>query len=171
MADIMLQGGVVLDGLGFLSEADAKDVVLKECPKGDAFEVFLDIMLLFCCDPVYFPAMGWEKFTRSKEDDYTSTTRKVVLSYYQTHCAWYAEGKLVTSGMVLATFKDAKKWNGRSGMDGQCHKLKTLAAMSAKTAKTWVRDKLPSNGKLAHLALKMIEHSIEWIHTVHKHLD
>ena len=115
--------------------------------------------------------MGWEMFTRSMEDDYFPTARKVVLSYYQTHWAWYAEGKLVMPGQVLAAFKDAKKWNGRSGMDGQRHEIKTLAVMLAKIAKTWVKDKLPGSGKLAPLALKMIKHSVEWIHTIHKHLD
>ncbi len=171
MANIALQGGVMLDGLGFSSEAHAKDMVLKECPKGDAFEVFWDIMPLFCCNPAYVPATGWEKFTRSMEDDYSPTTCKVVLSYYQTHCAWYVEGKPVMPGKVLAAFKDTKKWNGRSDMDGQCHKIKTSAAMSAKIAKTWVGDKLPSNSKLVPLVLKMTEHFIERIHTVHKHLD
>jgi hypothetical protein len=38
-ADIVAQGGVVLDGLGFVSEAQVKMVVLEECPEGDAFEV------------------------------------------------------------------------------------------------------------------------------------
>jgi hypothetical protein len=56
-------------------------------------------------------------------------------------------------------------------MDGRHHEIETSAAMLAEIAKTWVGDKLPSNGRLAPLALKMIERSVEWIHTVHKHLD
>jgi hypothetical protein len=43
--------------------------------------------------------------------------------------------------------------------------------MLAKIAKTWVGDKLPGNGKLAPLALKLVERSVEWIHTVHKHFN
>jgi hypothetical protein len=68
-------------------------------------------------------------------------------------------------------FKDADKWNGLSGMDGRRHKIETSAATSAEIAKMWVTDKLPSDGKLAPLALKMIDRMVEWIHTVHKHLD
>jgi hypothetical protein len=34
-----------------------------------------------------------------------------------------------------------------------------------------VTDKLPSDGKLAPLAFKMIDRMVEWVHTVHKHLD
>ena len=30
---------------------------------------------------------------------------------------------------------------------------------------------LPEDGKLAPLVLKMIERTVDWIHTVHKHLD
>ena len=56
-------------------------------------------------------------------------------------------------------------------MDGQCHNIETSAGNSANIAKMWVANKLPANGKLALLALKMIEKMVEWIHTVHKHLD
>ena len=38
---LVSHGGVVLDGLVFSSEAQVKEVVMKECPMGDAFEVFL----------------------------------------------------------------------------------------------------------------------------------
>ncbi len=58
-----------------------------------------------------------------------------------------------------------------SGLDGRRHEIEVLATMSADIAKIWVRDKLPPEGKLAPLALKMIEKTVEWIHTVHKHLD
>ncbi len=109
--------------------------------------------------------------TRAMEEDYSPTARKVVASYYQAHCAWYAEGKQVVPGKVLAAFKDAEKWNGGSGMDGPCHKIKMSAATSGEIAKTWVGDKLPEDGKLAPLVLKMIERTVDWIHTVHKHLD
>ncbi len=48
----------MLDGLGFSSKAQVKLVVLEECPEGDAFKVFLDLMSLFCWDPVYIPVTG-----------------------------------------------------------------------------------------------------------------
>ena len=44
-------------------------------------------------------------------------------------------------------------------------------ATSAEIAKMWVSNKLPSDGRLAPLALKMINRIVEWIHTVNKHLD
>ncbi len=115
--------------------------------------------------------MGWEKTTRAMEEDYSPIARKVVALYYQAHCAWYAEGKQVVPGNVLATFKDAEKWNCGSGMDGRCHEIEMSAATSAEIAKMWVGDKLPEDGKLVPLALKMIKRTIDWIHTVHKHLD
>ncbi len=77
----------------------------------------------------------------------------------------------MVAGKVLAAFKDADKWNGLSGMDGRHHKIETSAAMAAEIARTWVADKLPSDGKLAPLALKMIKKTVERVHTVHKHLD
>jgi hypothetical protein len=87
-SNIAAQGGILLDGLALLSDPQALEAVLAECPDGDAFEVFLEVMLLFCCIPAYEPAPGWEKFTRAMEDNYSPTARKVVSSYYQTHCAW-----------------------------------------------------------------------------------
>jgi len=164
-------GGVVLDGLVFSSKAQVKEVVMKEYPMGDAFEVFLDMMSLFCCDPSYSPATGWEKFTCSMEEKYSPTARKVVSSYYQTYGTWYAEGKPVVARKLLAAFKDVDKWSRSSGIDGRHHEIEVFATMSVDIAKIWVGDKLPADGKLAPLALKMIKKTIEWIHTVHKHLD
>ncbi len=63
----------------------------------------------------------------------------------------------MVAGKVLAAVKDAKKCNGGSGMNGRRHKIETSAATSAEIAKTWVGDKLPADGKLAPLVLKMID--------------
>ncbi len=76
--EILAQGGVVLDGLGFISKAQ----VMAECPEGDAFEGVLDSILLFCCDPSCIPVTGWEKMIRAMEEDYSPTAWKVVASYY-----------------------------------------------------------------------------------------
>ncbi len=159
----------MLDGLALSSEPQALEAVLAECPDGDAFEVILDIMSLFCFNPAYKPTPGWAKFMRAMED--APTARKVVSLYYQTHCAWYTGGKPVVAGKVLAAFKEVEKWNSGSGMDGRRHEIETSAAMAAKIAKTWVGDKIPSGGKLAPPTLKMVDRSCKWIHTVHKHLD
>jgi hypothetical protein len=56
-------------------------------------------------------------------------------------------------------------------MDGCRHKIETSAVTLVEIAKTWIADKLPPNWKLAPLALKMIDCLVDWIHTVHKHLD
>ncbi len=147
------------------------EVVLVEAPDGDAFEVFLDVMSLFCCDQNYDPSSGWAKLTKPLESNYSITARKVVALYYQTYCYHYTEGKVAQAGIKLAAFKDYDKWNGVSGMDGRRKEIENLAANAAAIAKTWVGDKLPVDGRLAPLALKMIERYVKWIHTVHKHLD
>jgi hypothetical protein len=146
-------------------------LVMKECPKGDAFEVFLDVTSLFCCDSTYSPVSGWEKSTRGMEDDFSPSARKVVASYAQSHCAWYTDGKPVVAGKLLAAFKDADRWNGVGGMDGRRNEIETSAATSAEIARGYISDKLPKAGKLAPLALKMVDRTVEWVHTVHKHLD
>jgi hypothetical protein len=105
------------------------------------------------------------------EEDYSTTARKVVASYYQTHCWWYSEGKPAVAGTTLAAFKNTDKWEGMSGMDGRRREIENSAGISAEIGKTWVADKLPSNGKLAPLTLKMIDKTVEWISKVHKHLD
>jgi len=46
---VTTQGMNILDGLGFASEAQVREVVERECPGGDAFEVFLDVVSLWCC--------------------------------------------------------------------------------------------------------------------------
>jgi hypothetical protein len=101
LSNITAQGGVVLDGLGFTTEAQVRATVLLECPLGNAFKVFLGVVLLFCCNPMYAPIAGWEKTTCSMDEDYSAMACKVVSSYHQTHCAWYMEGKIVMPGKVL----------------------------------------------------------------------
>ena len=161
-AAVTAQGGQVLDSLGFASEAMVRILVMKECPKGDAFEVFLDVTSLFCCDSTYSPVSGWEKSTRGMEDDFSPSARKVVASYAQSHCAWYTDGKPVVAGKLLAAFKDADRWNGVGGMDGRRNEIETSVATSAEIAR---------RRKLAPLARKMVDRTVEWVHTVHKHLD
>jgi hypothetical protein len=82
LAGVKTQGMNSLDGLSFASEGQVREVVERECPEGDAFEVFLDVVSLGCCDPSYAPAANWEKTTRAMEVDYSTTARKVVASYY-----------------------------------------------------------------------------------------
>jgi hypothetical protein len=154
-AETFSQGGIVLDDLGFMSEAQVRDFVLQECPKGDVFEVFLDAILLFCCDPVYKPAPGWEKQTRTMDNGYSTTVRKVISLYYEPHCAWYMGGKKVISGELLRAFKTSDAWKGVSDMDGRCQEVETSAATSTEIGRQWVADKLPSNRNLVPLALKM----------------
>ena len=169
--DLAVQGSGVLDGLAFRSEAQALEAVQREAPDGDAFEVFLDVMSLFCCDQSYEPSTSWAKLTKALENDYSLTARKVVASYYQTYCYHYTEGKTAQAGIKLQAFKDYDKWNGVSGMDGRRKEIETSANDAALLARTWIGDKLPPGGRLAPLALKMVECSVAWIHTVHKHLD
>ncbi len=171
-AVVTAQGGQVLDGLGFAFKAIVHILVVQECPRGDAFEVFLDVTSLFCCDSMYSPASGWEKLTRGMEDGFSLTARNVVTSYSQPHCSWYTDAKPVVAGKLLPAFKDADHWNGVGGMDGRRNKIKTSSAATlAEIARGWISDKLLAGGKLAPLALNMVDRTVEWVHTVHKHLD
>jgi hypothetical protein len=77
-ADLTSQGRVILNGLGFTSEAKVKETVMRECPDRDAFKVFLDVMLLWCCDTGFSPVTNWENMAQAMEEDYSPTARKVV---------------------------------------------------------------------------------------------
>ena len=170
-AAVTAQGRQVLDGLGFASEVMVCILMIKECHKGDAFEVFLDVTFIFCRNSTYSPASGWEKLTRGMEENFSPSARKVVASYTQSHCAWYTDGKPVVAGKLLAAFKDTDCWNRVGGMDGRRNKIKTSAATLAEIARGYISDKLPRGGKLAPLAVKMVDCTVEWVHTIHKHLD
>ena len=63
-AEVSSQGGVVLGNMTFTSEAQIMQLVMMECPSGDAFEIFTDVMSLPCFDSSYEPAAGWEKTTK-----------------------------------------------------------------------------------------------------------
>ena len=157
-AVVTAQGEQVLASLGFASEAMVRILVVQECPRDNAFEVFLDVTSLFCCDSMYSPASGWEKLTRGMEDRFSPTARKVIPSYSQSHCSWYTDAKLVVAGKILPVFKDADHWNGVGGMDGRRNKNETSTATFPEIAHGWIYDKLSVGGKVAPLALKMVPH-------------
>ncbi len=150
-----------MDDLGFASKALVCILVMKECPKGDVFKVFLDVTSIFCCDSTYSPALGWEYSTRGMEENFSPSSRKVVAPYAQSHYVWYTDGKPVVVGKLLAAFKNADHWNGVRGMDGRRNKIKNSAAILAEIAQGYISDKLPPGGKLAPLALKMVDHTME----------
>ncbi len=122
-AAVISQGGQVLDGLGFASEVMVCILVMMKCPKGDAFEVFLDVTSIFCCNSMYSPVSGWEKSTRGMEEKFSPSAQKVVASYTQSHCAWYTDGKPVVAGKLVAVFKDTDLWNGVGGINGRRNKI------------------------------------------------
>ena len=53
-------------------------------------------------------------------------------------------------------------------MDGRRNEIEASAATSAEIARGYISDKLPPGGKLAPLAVKMVDCTVEWVHTVHK---
>ncbi len=95
-----------MDGLGFASKAMVRILVVQEGPWGNAFEIFLNVTSLFCCDSTYSPASGWEKLMRGMEDGFSPTARKVAASYSQPHCSWYTDAKPVVARKLLPAFKD-----------------------------------------------------------------
>ncbi len=70
------------------------------------------------------------------EEDYSTTARKVIASYYQTYCWCYAKGKSAVAGATLAAFKNTDKWEGMSGMDRRQREIETSAGISAEIGKT-----------------------------------
>ena len=57
-AEVLAQGGVVLGSMTFTSEAQIMQLVMMECPSGDAFEIFTNVMSLQCFDSSYKPGVG-----------------------------------------------------------------------------------------------------------------
>jgi len=99
-AEVLAQGGVVLGNMTFTSEAQIMQLVMMECPSGDAFKIFTDVMSLPCFDSSYEPVVGWEKTTKFMAADaqYSATVRKVVVSYNQQHAFFYTDGKPTIAG-------------------------------------------------------------------------
>ena len=80
-AEVSSQGGVVLGNMTFTSEAQIMQLVMLECPSGDAFEIFTDVVSLPCFDSGYEPATGWEKTTKfmAADGQYSTTAGGGVL--------------------------------------------------------------------------------------------
>ncbi len=101
LAEIFSQGVLCLTALVSRPKPSSGTLFCKSAPRGMRLRSFLDVVLLFCCDPVYKPAPGWEQQTCAMDDGYLTTVRKVVLSYYKPHCAWYMGSKKVILGNSL----------------------------------------------------------------------
>jgi hypothetical protein len=94
-ANLAAGGGVVFGRHTFTSEQHVMDVVMAECPQGDAFSLFADPMSIFCHNRMYLPYAGWEKETKEMErlGFMLKTDRKVVALFDVNNSWWYAEGK------------------------------------------------------------------------------
>ncbi len=103
-ADVTLQGRAVLGRHTFTSEMAVWNIAMEECPSGDAFSVFVEPMILFCHDAVFFLVVSWEKTTKAMEESGTLlvTDRKVVALYKLHHKFWLLEGRPVVAGKVLS---------------------------------------------------------------------
>jgi hypothetical protein len=120
-ADVTAQGGVVLGRFMFTSKLQLLALCMKECPNGDAFSAFINLIVIFCHDASYVPLTDWETITKAmeKSGNYPVTDRKVVASYNTQHSFWFSEGKTVVAGKALQAFASKEKWQGTGGMDGR----------------------------------------------------
>ncbi len=157
----------------FTSEIHLSQLCMKKCPKGDAFEAFVDPMVVFCFDQSYSPLTGWEMLTKAmeKSGSYPATDRKVVASYNAHHSYWFLEHKMVVAGKTLAAFALKDKWQGVGGMDGWRAEIELSLESSANGVRTAIEDKLPKESQLGQLALHMLKHTLNWFSVVFKHLD
>jgi ribosomal protein L12E/L44/L45/RPP1/RPP2 len=146
---------------------------MKECPNGEAFSAFVDPMVVFCHDAAYTPLTGWEALTKAmeKSGNFPLTDRKVVASYNAHHSWWFSEGKTVVAGKTLQAFASKEKWQGTGGMDGRRDEIELSLVTSADSIRTAIEYKLPAGSQLGQLALRMLEHTLNWFTTVFKHLD
>ena len=89
----------------------------------------------------------------------------MVASYNAQHSFWFSEGKTVVAGKALQAFASKEKWQGTGGMDGHRDEIELSLGTAA------VKDKLPEGSQLGQLALRMLDHTLNWFSTVFKHLD
>ena len=62
-ADVTAQGGVVFGQYNFTPELQVLQVAMLECPQGDAFGVFVNLVSIFCHNAMYLPCRNWQKDT------------------------------------------------------------------------------------------------------------
>jgi hypothetical protein len=173
-AEVSAQGGVVLGNMTFTSKAQIMQLVMMECPSGEAFEIFPDVMSLPCFDSSYEPVAGWEKTTKfmAADGQYSTTARRLVVSYNQQHAFFYTDGKPATAGTRITAFKTAETWHGDGGLDGRRHEIERTLKTAALVTRTTIDEELPGRGgKLREVALSMIDRTLAWFNTVHRHLD
>jgi hypothetical protein len=80
----------------FTYEVRLLELCMKECPKGNAFAVFVNPIVVFCFDPSYVPFTRCKMLTKAmeKSGSHPVTNRKVVASYNAHHSHWFSEGKM-----------------------------------------------------------------------------
>ncbi len=66
-ADLAAGGGVVFGRHTFTLEQHVMDVVMAECPQGNAFSLFVNPMSIFCHNKMYLSYKGWQKETKEME--------------------------------------------------------------------------------------------------------
>jgi hypothetical protein len=172
-ADVSARGGVTLGRHVFSSELQLSELVMKECPSGDAFSAFVDPMVIFCFDANYQPLKTWESLTKAMEKSgaHPITDRKVVASYNAQYCWWFSEFDSTVAGQTISAFSSKDKWQGVGGMHGRRKQIELSLESASDGVRTALDDKLPDGGELRQLGLRMLEHTVNWFSTVFKHLD
>jgi hypothetical protein len=75
----------------------------------------------------------------------------------------------VVAGKALQAIASKEKWQGRGGMDGCQDEIKLSLGTAADSEWTAFGDKLPEGSQLGQLALRMLDHTLNWFSTVFKH--
>jgi hypothetical protein len=109
--DVTAQGGVVFGQHTFTSEVQVLQVAMLDCSQGDVFGVFVNPILIFCHDTMYFPCGNWQKDTKAMEESgfMLTTNQKVLASYNLNNSFWFSEGKPIVAGKVISAFATAEK--------------------------------------------------------------
>ena len=170
-ADFSARGGVTLGKHVFSSELQLSELVMKECPPGDAFAAFVDPMVIFCFDANYQPLKTWESLTKAMEKSgvHPITDRKVMASYNAQYCWWFSEFDSTVAGQTISAFSSKDKWQGVGGMHGRRKQIELSLDSASDGVRTVLDD--TDGGELRQLGLRMLEHTVNWFSTVFKHLD
>ncbi len=148
------------------------DTVMVECLQGDTFLLFIYLLSIFCHNGMYQPHSGWQKETKVMENlgFMSKTDQKFMTLSDVNNSFWYMEGKSSTAGLKIAAFASAEKWTGAGGMIRCKHKIENSLQTASNPIHGGIEHKLPAGGKLAQVAMWMLERTNLWIHAVHRHL-
>jgi hypothetical protein len=163
------QGGVMIGGVIFRSEAEVRALVSKENPSCSGFASVVDAVSIFAHDEETKTHTDWATTTKKLSGVLTDAERKYIASFKARYPEGYADCKKVEAGTKASGFASVKVWKGVGESPGRCQRMAEAISNAKACLETYAADGLPEGSTLLKVAEASVTATERWLTAVNTH--